>query len=169
MVELIASPAAWLFCISSRPTPLASEEWVDQGRRGWVLLNNTNRPRKKIVTKLNNFIIDYASYSTYNAPKMMVLHFPHTSRSSHLPSILPSVAAACFWLVVAFQISISGRIRQRRIFVILFVRGSVHPPKQWNGVSPCALPPTRLRSNNSILAFADSRLIVVCHHQTAAT
>ena len=157
------------FCISSRPTPVASGEGVDRGWRGWVLLNNTNRPRKKIVTKLNNFIIDYASYSTYNAPKMMVSHFPHTSRSSHLPSILPSVAAACFWLVVAFQISIGGRIRQRRIFAILFVRGSVHPPKQWNGVSPCALPPTRLRSNISILAFADSRLIVVCHHQTAAT
>jgi len=88
------------FCISSRPTPVASGEGVDRGRRGWVLLNNTNRPRKKLVTKLNNFIIVYTSYSTYNAPKMMVSRFPHASRSSHLPSILPSVAAACFWLVV---------------------------------------------------------------------
>ena len=85
------------FCISSRPTPVASGEGVDRGRSGWVLLNNTNRPRKKLVTKLSNFIIVYTSYSTYNTPKMMVLRFPHASRSSHLPSILPSVAAA--WMV----------------------------------------------------------------------
>jgi hypothetical protein len=88
------------FCISSRPTPVASGEGVDRGRRGWVLLNNTNRSRKKIVTKLNDFIIVYTSYSAYNAPKMMVSRFPHVSRSLHLPSILPSVVAACFWLVV---------------------------------------------------------------------
>jgi hypothetical protein len=90
------------FCISSRPTPVASGEGevVDRGQCGWVLLKNTNRPRKKIVTKLNDFIIDYASYSTYNAPKMMVSRFPHSSLLSHLPSILPSVAAECFWLVV---------------------------------------------------------------------
>ncbi len=34
----------------------------------------------------------------------MVLPFPHASRSSHLPSILPSFVAASFWLVVAFKI-----------------------------------------------------------------
>jgi hypothetical protein len=88
------------FCISSRPTLVASGEGVDRGQRGWVLLNNTNRPRKKIVTKVNNFIIVYTNYSSYNAPKMMVSRFPHASRLSHLPSILPSAAAACFWLVV---------------------------------------------------------------------
>ena len=88
------------FCISSRPTPVASGEGVDRGRRGLILLNNTNWPRKKLDTKLNDFILDYASYSTYNAPKMKVSRFPHASHSSYLPSILPSVAAACFWLVV---------------------------------------------------------------------
>jgi hypothetical protein len=51
-------------------------------------------------------------------------------------SILPSVVAACFWLVVAFQISISGHIRPRRIFVFIFVRRSVHHPKRWHGVTP---------------------------------
>jgi hypothetical protein len=46
-------------------------------------------------------LIAYTSYSTYNAPKMMVSRFPHASRSSHLvPSVLPSVTAACFGLVV---------------------------------------------------------------------
>jgi hypothetical protein len=88
------------FCISSRPTPVVSKEGVDLGRRGWVLLNNTNRPGKKIVTKINDFIIVYTSYSIYNAPKMMVSRFHHAFRSSHLPSILLSIADACFWLVV---------------------------------------------------------------------
>jgi hypothetical protein len=44
------------FCISSRPTLAASEKGVDRGRRGWVLLNNTNRQRKKYATKLNDFM-----------------------------------------------------------------------------------------------------------------
>jgi hypothetical protein len=66
----------------------------------------------------------------------MASHFPHASRSSHLPSILLSVAAACFWLVVAFQISISGRIRPQYNFVFIFVQRSVHRPKQWCGITP---------------------------------
>jgi hypothetical protein len=89
------------FCISSHPTPVASGEGVDRGQRGWVLLNNTNRMRKKLVAKLNDFIIVYhTSYSIYNAPKMMVSCFPHASHLLQLPSILLSIAAACFLLVV---------------------------------------------------------------------
>ena len=34
---------------------------------------------------------------------MMALRFPHASRLSHIPSMLPSIAAACFWLVVVFR------------------------------------------------------------------
>jgi hypothetical protein len=62
----------------------------------WLGFTKKYKPtsREKIVTKLNDFIIDYAIYSTYDAPKMIA------SRLSHLPYILPSVAAACFWLVV---------------------------------------------------------------------
>ncbi len=32
----------------------------------------------------------------------MTSHFPHTRHSLHIPSMLPSAAAACFWLVVVF-------------------------------------------------------------------
>ncbi len=39
-----------------------------------------------------------------NAPKTMELRFPHAFRSSHLPSILPFVAAASFCLIVVFKI-----------------------------------------------------------------
>jgi len=146
------------FCISSRPTPVASGEGVDQGQCGWVLLNITNRPRKKIVTKLYDFIKVYTSYSTYNAPKMMVSCFPHASRSSHLPSILPSVVDPCFWLVVAFRISIGGCIRPRRIFVFIFVRRSVHRPKRWYSVTP-----TRsVHPNIHPTVITDFRLSVGC-------
>ena len=72
----------------------------------------------------------------------MVSHFPHASRSSHLPSIHPSIAAACFWLDVAFQMSIGGRIRPRHIFVFMYVRRSVHHPKRWYGITPtCQISP----------------------------
>ena len=59
---------------------------------------------KKILTKLNTFIIVFQSYLTSNAPNTIELRFPRASHSSHLPSILPSVAATSFWLVVAFKI-----------------------------------------------------------------
>ncbi len=74
-------------------------------RVAWLGFTKWYKPaEKKIVAKLNDFIIVYTSYSTYNAPKMIVLRFPHASRLSHLPSILPSVAAACFWLVVVWAV-----------------------------------------------------------------
>jgi len=90
--------------------------------RGWPRVvwlgftKYTNRPRKKIVTKLNDFIIVYTSYSTYNAPKMMVSRFPHASCSSHLPSILPSVKAACFWLVVVWWAVVDRRLSKAMVY-----------------------------------------------------
>ncbi len=100
MVEPIAGPSGMAFPFPTTPPPGTSLERVDRVRCGWVLMNNINQPRKKKSTKVNNFILVYTTYSIYNAPNMMVLHFPHTSRSLQLPSILPSGEDACFWLVV---------------------------------------------------------------------
>ena len=61
----------------------------------------------------------------------MVSHFPHTSRLLHLPSILPSIAAACFWLVVVYKILFGGHLRPRRIFTILFFVTFFAAPIQW--------------------------------------
>jgi hypothetical protein len=63
-----------------------------------------DRPRKKLITKLNNLFYVCTSYSTSNAPKTMNMHFPRTSRLLYLPSIHLSIAATYFWLVVAFKI-----------------------------------------------------------------
>ena len=36
-------------------------------------------------------------------PKTMISEFPHTYRLLHLPSILPTVVGAYFWLVVVWK------------------------------------------------------------------
>ncbi len=80
----------------------ASSEGVGRGRCARVLFISADRPRKKLITKLNNLFYVFTPYPTYNAPKMMASCFPHASHSSNIPSMLPSVTVACFWLVVVF-------------------------------------------------------------------
>ena len=55
-----------------------------------------------------------------NAPKTKELRFPRASRSSHLPSILTSIVAACFWLVIAFKI-INRRLSKDGVYFILYI------------------------------------------------
>ena len=100
--------------------PGASSEGVGRGRCARVLFNSADRPRKKLITKLNNLFYVFTSYSTSNAPKTVELRFPRASCSSHLPSILPSVAAASFWLVVAFNI-IDRRPFKAVVYFILYI------------------------------------------------
>ncbi len=84
--------------------PGASSEEVGRGRCGRVLFYSADRPRKKLITKLNDLFYVFTFNSMSNTPKTMELHFPCASRSSNLPSIQPSVVAASFWFVVAFKI-----------------------------------------------------------------
>jgi len=108
-----------------------------------------------MVTKLNNLFYVFTSYSTSNAPKTMELCFPRASSLSHLPSILPSVAAASFWLVVAFKI-IDRRPFKAAVYFILYIFcRSIRHPKRWDDVPPHAPHPARLRSNTRTTASAD--------------
>ena len=69
------------------------------------------------------------------------------SRPSYLPSILPSILAAYFWLVVLFQI-IDWCPSKAMMYLILYIFcQSICRPKRWDGVPPCAPLPTRLCSN----------------------
>jgi hypothetical protein len=111
------------------------------------LFNSADRPRKKLITKLNNLFYAFTSYLMSNAPKTMELRFPCASGSSHLPSILTSVAAASFWLVVALIIIDRRPFKAAVYFIFYIFCRSICRPKQWDGVPPCAPPPTRLRSN----------------------
>ena len=64
----------------------------------------------------------------------MVLRFPRASRSSRLPSLFPSVAAAVFgWLLCNFWL-IGGHLRPRRIFFLLSPYSS--PPNDTSTPSP---------------------------------
>ena len=128
----------------------------------WVLLdrfplfNLADWPRKKLITKLNNLFYVFTSYSISKAPKTMELRIPRTSRLSHLPSVLSSVAAASFWLVVVLKI-INRQPFKAVVYFIFYIFLSLNSPPQTMGrcpptcslaqhasalTSPLALPPT---------------------------
>ncbi len=102
----------------------------------------------------------------------MDLRFPRASRSSHLPSILPFVAATSFWLVVVFTI-INRRPFKAVVYFIFYILhffvARFAAPND-GMVSPHALPAQRASALTPQLPVPLTiRLIVVCHHQTAAT
>jgi len=115
-VKIWASPKIWqhhhggagrrssgtAFMFWAAPSPRNSAGGV-----GRVLIRKVkyslNKWLRKLFTKINTLILDFVSYLTSNAPKTMILHFPRTSRLSHLPFILPSIQDAYFWLVVEWK------------------------------------------------------------------
>jgi hypothetical protein len=121
--------------------PGASSEGVGQGRCARVLFNSADRPRKKLITKINDLFYVYTFNSTSNAPKTMELHFPCTSRSSHLPSILTYVVAASFWLVVALII-IDRRPFKAAVYFIFYIFLSINSLPQTMGWCPPMRSPT---------------------------
>ncbi len=126
--------------------------WVGRGCWRRILLNYVYPPRKKLISKLIDLILVFTTYSTYNAPKMMVSHFPHASCLLHLPSILPSVTAACFWLV--FVCVFSGRrlLRPWCISCFLFFIAQFDAPNDGTK-SPQALPAQRASSPTPLLPW----------------
>jgi hypothetical protein len=88
----------------------------------------------------------------------MDLRFPHTSRSSHLPSILPFVAAASFWLVVVFTIIDRWPFKAAVYLYFIFFRRSIRRPKRWDGVPPRAPRLARLWSNTPPTGSANYRV-----------
>ena len=88
----------------------------------------------------------------------MELRFPRASRLSHLPSILPSVTAASFWLVVGFKIIDRQPFKAAVYFILYIFCRSICRPKQWDNVPPRAPRPAHLHSNTPPTAFADYRV-----------
>ena len=138
--------------------PGASSEGVGRGRGARVLFNSAERPRKKLIAKLNDLFYVFTFYSTSKAPKTMELHFPRASRLSHLPSILPFVVAASFWLVVVFKIIDRRPFKAAVYFIFYIFCRSICRPKGWDGVPPRAPCPARLRSNTPPIGSADYRV-----------
>jgi hypothetical protein len=138
--------------------PGASLEGVGRGQCARVLFNSADRPRKKIITTLNDLFYVFTSYSMPNAPKTMELRFPCTSCLSHLPSILTSIAATSFWLVDGLII-IDRRPFKAAVYFIFYIILSLKLlPQTMGGVPPHAPPPTRLCSNIPFTTSANYRV-----------
>ena len=77
----------------------------------------------------------------------MVSCFPRASHSSRLPFIVPSVAAACFWLVVVCKIFNRRPSTPRAQPISLFFSSlaSIRRPKQWDN-DPHTFRPGRVSS-----------------------
>jgi hypothetical protein len=99
----------------------------------------------------------------------MVLRFPRASRSSRLPSIVPSIAADCFWLVVVSNSSIGGHLRPRRIYFFYFFVTLFAAPKRYAYALSLAFRPERIPSIIPPNAAADFGLIVVYFDKKAAS
>jgi hypothetical protein len=140
---------------SAAPTPGNSAGGVGRGQIRKVSGSLFKWMRKNIFTKLNEFILVFTSYLMSNAPKTMELRFPHASCSSHLPSILLSVAAASFWLVVAFKIIDQRPFEVVVYFIFFLFHCSIWRPKRWDSVPPRASRPARLRSNAPPTTFTN--------------
>ncbi len=84
----------------------------------------------------------------------MESHFPHAPPLLNLLAFLSSVMHACFWLVVAFEISVSSHLRPRRFYIVTFLLLSFlpqtmvwHPPHTFRpdcAPSPISLLPQML-------------------------
>jgi hypothetical protein len=142
--------------------PGASLEGVGVGRCARVLFNSADRLRKKLITKLNNLFYVFTFNSTSTAPKTMKLRFPRASRSSNLPSILHSVAAASFRLVVAVKIVDRASFKATMYFILNIFCRSIRRPKRWDGVPPRTPRPGRLCSNTPPTGSANYRVDCCC-------
>jgi hypothetical protein len=100
MVELFAGSSGMAIANQLTPPLGAYAKGADQGQCCRVLYYYANRLRKKLIKKLNNFILVFYKLSKSNAPEAMgstPLHAPPPShRLFHNSSILSSY----FWLVV---------------------------------------------------------------------
>ena len=90
----------------------------------------------------------------------MELRFPRASHSSHLPSILPSVTAASFWLVVAFKI-IDRRPFEAAVYFLLYIFVPQFAAPNDGTVSPHALPVQRASSLTSALPLPPAIGLIV--------
>ncbi len=95
--------------------------------------------------QVHDFVFDFYHPLTLPPSKTIVSRFPALPALAHIPSILPSVTAACFWLVVVCSIIVWKPPKASMyFFVFYFFRRFICWPKQFDNISLCSLPPNRL-------------------------
>ena len=80
----------------------------------------------------------------------MVLCFSRASHSSRLPSILPSVAAACFLLVVVYNFLLGSHLRPRPILFLVFRSLLIHRLVQRDNTPPHTFHPGYISSQRPL-------------------
>ena len=111
-----------------------------------------------------NYFSFFTSSSTYNTPKSMVTCFPHMSCSLQLPSIIPSVTSACFWLIVAYLFVIWQPSEATMYFIFISFCRIIRRPKRCKNIPPRISRPARLLSSLQSIDDANSGLIVASNH-----
>jgi hypothetical protein len=146
------------------PPPGASLEGVGQRWFTRVLLSLMMRPRKKIISINNGFIL----VSLFNRSLLPPKWWDYISQaitpgqtSSHVSS--PPGPPISGWLLCVSS-SIGGRLRPQRdsFYFILFFSQSSH--KQWDDVSPHSPTPAPPLSNIPPTAITNFQLVVVCFY-----
>jgi hypothetical protein len=69
MVEPFAGSSSMAIAKQLTPPPGAYAEGADQGRYCRVLYYCADRPRKKLISELNNFILVFINYQSPTPPK----------------------------------------------------------------------------------------------------
>jgi hypothetical protein len=92
----------------------------------------------------------------------MVLRFPRASRSSRLPSLVPSIAADCVLLVVVCKFIDWRPSKATTYLFFYFVVTLFAAPKRYANALSLAFRPARLPSIIPPNAAADFGLIVGC-------
>lgn len=127
--------------------PGSSSEGVNQGRCGGVLANYDDQPRKKLTSKLVDYILVFCIYLLLHAPNTMVLH--RSCASCLWPcllSFLNSTMSTSFWLIVVCTIVAWQPSKANAHFIFGFfsiinatvktIRQHQHPPTRSHHLSP---------------------------------
>ncbi len=143
---------------SIHPTPgsLFGRGWL---RSRWKEFTQTNyRAEKKIICKLDDFILVFICLPTLLPPKQWYCASPRASQLAHILSILSSVSDACFWLVVVWAIVDRRPSKGNGVFYIYFFSlfefvisndwtpppHMLQPPRASSPTSILPLPPTTI-------------------------
>jgi hypothetical protein len=77
--------------------------------------------REKNISIHNIFILLFYNPPDSLATKTMESHFPYAPPLLNLLAFLSSITPVCFWLVVAFEISISSHLKPQRFYYYIFL------------------------------------------------
>ena len=92
----------------------------------------------------------------------MVSRFPRASRSSRLPNEVPSIADACFWLIVVCCFADWRPFKATTYFIFLFFVTQFAAPKRYINALSLTCRSARLPSIVPPIPSADFWLIVGC-------